>query len=176
MCVLLTFIFSWYNLKQQRDLVEGGTGGGEGAGGVGQDPVHLLGHPSVDTGEAFEGTSTSPADNSNQSLTAVLSGNHGTTRISLAGVLSGVGGADHVGGDAAISVVALSVGGHCDVDLLQDSGLAASAAEGSPSGDGGQDSGECVAEVGWKAGRAHLVGEGDRACQTKDGVVVIGCP
>ena len=27
------------------DLVEGLAGGGEGAGGVGQDPVHLLGHP-----------------------------------------------------------------------------------------------------------------------------------
>jgi len=64
------FIFSWYNLKEielrvGKDLVEGGAGGGEGAGGVGHDPVHLLSHPGVDTGEAFEGTSTSPADNSN---------------------------------------------------------------------------------------------------------------
>merc|ERR1712110_1364773 len=118
MCVLLTFIFSWYNLKQERDLVEGGTGGGEGAGGVGQDPVHLLSHPSVDTGEAVEGTSTSPADNSNQSLAAVLGGNEWTPRISLAGVLSGVSGAEHVCGDTAISIVALGVGGHCDVDLL----------------------------------------------------------
>jgi len=156
-------------------LVEGGAGGGEGAGGVGQDPVHLLSHPSIDTGEAFESTSTSPADNSNKSLAAVLGGNHGTARISLAGVLSGVSSADHVGGDTAISVVALSVGGHCDVDLLQDSGLAAPAAEGSPSGDGGQDSGECVAQVGWKACRAHFVGEGDRVCQTKDGIVVVSC-
>merc|ERR1711970_1638047 len=121
----------------------GGAGGREGAGGVGQDPVHLLSHPSIDTGEAFKSTSTSPANNSNKSLAAILGGNHGTARISLAGVLSGVGGADHVGG-------------HCDVDLLQDSGLAAPAAEGSPSGDGGKDSGECVAEVGWMAGRAHL--------------------
>ena len=44
------FIFSWYNLKEielrgEKDLVEGGAGGGEGAGGVGQDPVHLLSHP-----------------------------------------------------------------------------------------------------------------------------------
>ena len=44
------FIFSWYNLKEielrvEKDLVEGGAGGGEGAGGVGHDPVHLLSHP-----------------------------------------------------------------------------------------------------------------------------------
>ena len=32
-------------LRRQSDLVEGGAGGGEGAGGVGQDPVHLLSHP-----------------------------------------------------------------------------------------------------------------------------------
>ena len=50
-CVLLMYILNWCNLKQielrqrQRELVEGGTGGGEGAGGVGQDPVHLLSHP-----------------------------------------------------------------------------------------------------------------------------------
>ena len=30
---------------RRRDLVEGGTLGGEGAGGVGHDPVHLLSHP-----------------------------------------------------------------------------------------------------------------------------------
>ena len=51
--MLLRFIFNWCNLKQiessrPRDLVEGGAGGGEGAGGVGQDPVHLLSHPVVD--------------------------------------------------------------------------------------------------------------------------------
>merc|ERR1719264_2480152 len=121
------FIFSWYNLKEielrgEKDLVEGGAGGGEGAGGVGQDPVHLLRHPSVDTGVASGGTSISPTNNSNQSLAAVLGGNHGTTRISLAGVLSGVSGADHVGGDAVVSIAALGVGGHCDVDLVHSSG------------------------------------------------------
>merc|ERR1712020_436158 len=93
------------------DLVEGSAGGGEGAGGVGQDPVHLLSHPSIDTGEAFESTSTSPADNSNKSLAAVLGSNHGSTRVSLAGILSGVSGTDHVGGDTAVGVVAHSVGG-----------------------------------------------------------------
>ena len=158
--------------------------------------MHLcnsLSLPSVDTGEAFESTSTSPADDSNlgkldfhlnltnsllefsyKSLAAVLGSNHGSTRVSLAGILSGVSGTDHVGGDTAVGVVAHSVGGDCDVDLLQDSGLAAPAAESSPSGDGGQDSGIGVAQVGWKAGRAHFVGEGDRVCQTKDGVIVIG--
>ena len=35
-------------LRRQSDLVEGGAGGGEGAEGVGQDPVHLLSHPVVD--------------------------------------------------------------------------------------------------------------------------------
>ena len=48
----LRFIFNWYNLKHREfrcetDLVEGSAGGGEGAGGVGQNPVHLLGHPGV---------------------------------------------------------------------------------------------------------------------------------
>ena len=74
-----------------------------------------------------------------------------------------------------IGVVALGVGGHSDVDLLQDSGLGAIPFEDSPSGDGGKDSGECVAEVGWKACRAHFVGEGDRFSQTKDGVVIVQC-
>merc|ERR1712112_536290 len=167
--------FSFKAIRHKRDLVEGSAGGGEGASGVGHNPVHLLSHPSVDTGEAFESTSTSPTDNSNQSLASVLGSNHGTTRISLAGVLSGVSGTDHVGGDAAISVVAHGVGGDGDVNLLQDSGLAAPAAEGSPSGDGGQDSGKGITQVGWKAGRAHFVGESHRVCQTKDGVVIIGC-
>ena len=48
--MLLRFISNWCNLKQmelrrQRDLIEGGAGGGEGASGVGQDPVHPLSHP-----------------------------------------------------------------------------------------------------------------------------------
>ena len=48
--MLLRFISNWCNLKKmelrrQRDLIEGGAGGGEGAGGVGQDPVHPLSHP-----------------------------------------------------------------------------------------------------------------------------------
>ena len=68
--------------------------------------------PSINTGESFGGTSSTPANDSNlgnkfellgisseylnnfvvkwsyQSLTAVLGGNEGTARISLAGVLS----------------------------------------------------------------------------------------
>ena len=80
----------------------------------------------------------------------------------------------HVFGDfAAIGVVALCVGGHCDVNLLQDVGAGAPGAEVSPAGDGARDSGVCVALVGWKACRAHFVGESDRVCQTKDGEVVI---
>ena len=82
---------------------------------------------------------------SHQSLTAILGGNEGTARISLAGILSGVGGAHHVGGDAAICIVAIGVGCHCDVDLLQGIGMAASAAEGAPPGDGGYNSGVCGA-------------------------------
>ena len=30
-------------------LVDGGAGGGEGAGGVGRNPVHLLRHPEVES-------------------------------------------------------------------------------------------------------------------------------
>ena len=46
-------MFNWYNLKQillrpiEEMLVEGGTGGGEGARSVCQDPAHLLSHPEV---------------------------------------------------------------------------------------------------------------------------------
>ena len=76
-------------------------------------------------------------------MTAILRGNEGTARIPLAGVLSGVSGADHVGGDAAIGTVALGVGCHCDLHLLQGGGLAAPAAEGAPPSDGGQNSGVC---------------------------------
>jgi len=157
--------------------VEGGTGRGEGASGVCQDPVHLLSHPSIDTREPGESTSPSPANNSNQSLAAILGNNQGTTRIPLAGILSRVSGTDHVVIDVIIftliSVIAFGVGGHCGVDLLKDNGLVAIAAESSPSCDSCQDS--CIGsiQVGWKAGRAHFVGEGDRVCQTKDGVVVI---
>ena len=51
-------MFNWYNLKQillkQREgmLVEGGTGGGEGARSVCQDPAHLLSHPEVEYSQA----------------------------------------------------------------------------------------------------------------------------
>jgi len=129
--------------------------------------------PSVDTGEAIGGTANSPANDSNQSLTAILGGNEGTTRISLAGILSRVGGTDHVGGDAVVGAVALDVRRHRDFDLLQGAGSAAPAAKGAPAGDAGQNS--CVrgAQVGWKACRAHFDGEIDRVCQTKDGVVVV---
>ena len=34
-------------------LVEGGTGGGEGAGSVCQDPAHLLSHPEVEYSQAW---------------------------------------------------------------------------------------------------------------------------
>ena len=64
--------------------------------------------------------------NSHQSLAAVLRGNEGTPRISLAGVLSLVTGADHVVGDAvAVLLVAPFVGAHSDIDLPQFSGLLA---------------------------------------------------
>ena len=42
-----------------------------------------------------------------------------------------------------------------------------------PSLDSGRDSIIGGATVCWKTGRAYIVGEGDRVCQTKDGKVVI---
>jgi len=116
---------------------------------------------------------------SNQSLAAILRSSHGTTRIVEADILSGVSGTDHVCGDTAImiiiNVVAIDVGGHCDVDFLQDVGPAALAVEFAPSSDSGLDPDIGSIQVGWKASRAHFVGEGDRVCQTKDGVVIIEC-
>ena len=44
MCPIDVYVYL-VQLIQKRDLVEGGTGGGEGASGFGQDPVHLLSHP-----------------------------------------------------------------------------------------------------------------------------------
>ena len=201
-------------LARNRTLVEGGAGGGEGAGGVGQNPVHLLGHPGVglscrilecfNTYLAYTPGQPSKAHPrpqlttpiwggwqnqlrfnpdiggfqcellcSHQSLAAVLGGNEWTARISLARVLSRVSGADHVGSDAAIGLVAHGIGGHSDVDLLQGGGLVASAAEGAPTSDGGKDTSVSGTQVSWKTCRAHFVGECDRRRQTKDGVVVV---
>ena len=48
MCPIEAFIFNWYNSKEiEGNLVEGAASGGEGAGGVGHDPAHLLRHPEV---------------------------------------------------------------------------------------------------------------------------------
>jgi len=51
--------------------------------------------------------------------------------------------------------------------------MVAPAAEGAPSSDRGQDSGVCLSQVSWKAGRAHFVGKSDTVFQTKDSVVVV---
>ena len=49
MCAIEIYIqlvqFEADGIEAQRDLIEGGAGGGEGASGVGQDPVHPLSHP-----------------------------------------------------------------------------------------------------------------------------------
>jgi len=88
-------------------------------------------------------------------------------------------GTNHILGDflsfAGIFVVALGVGGHCDVGLPQDVGDDAPIAERAPAGHSGRYSDESGTPVGWKAGRAHFVGESDWVCQSKDGKVVIAC-
>ena len=117
---------------------------------------------------------------SHQSLAAVLWGNEWTAGISRASVLSGVSGADHVGSDCiknmfffSIGVVALGVGGHSDVNLLQDVGPVAFAAESAPASDGGKDTSVSGTQVSWKTCGPHFVGECDSLGQTKDGVVVV---
>ena len=77
-------------------------------------------------------------------MTVVLAlmDNEWTTRISPTGVLSWTPSTYHIFGDfvssVGIGLLALGVGDHWDVDLMQDIGPAAVGAEAAPAGDGGQ--------------------------------------
>ena len=57
-------------------LVEGLAGGGEGAPGVGQDPVHPGGDPGVHTGEARNATALAPADHTNLDRESLILGKY----------------------------------------------------------------------------------------------------
>merc|ERR1711899_476505 len=107
-------------------LVEGLASGGEGTGGVLQDPAPLGCHPGIDAGGFWLSTSCTPAHYSNHSMVAVLLDDKGTTRVSLARVLSSglrSHGTDHVLRDPPpVLLLAILVRGDRQVDLVQHSG------------------------------------------------------
>merc|ERR1712107_106754 len=149
--------FSWS--KSSNGLVEGLASGGEGAGGVLQDPAPLGCHPGIDAGGFWLSTSGTPAHNSNHSMVTVLLDDKGTAGVSLARVLSpGLRshGTDHVLRDPPpILLLAILVRG---------------------------DRGHLVLvrllHVGGQASRSHLRGEGHRGGQAQDGevIVIVGLP
>ena len=112
-----------------------------------------------------------------QSMLTVLKGDKGTARISLAGVLSRSRCTEHVLGDTTVQgPLAILVGGHGDVDLMQLSGLPAPALEGSPTGHCGDGVDVRRVDVCWQAGGCHLSGEVDRRRKAQDGEVVVESP
>ena len=111
-----------------------------------------------------------------QSIATVLSGNKGAARIPLARVLSSISGADHVGGKAWVSLLALGIGRHCNIDFLKDVGSPAVLFEGSPTSDSCKDTVVFGLKISGETSRAHFAGELDRLGQNKDGIVIVGCP
>ena len=108
-----------------------------------------------------------------QSIATVLSGNKGAARIPLARVLSSISGADHVGGKAWVSLLALGIGRHCNIDFLKDVGSAAVLFEGSPTSDSREHTFVHGLHLVREAHGAHFAGERDVLRQTKDGIVVV---
>ena len=111
-----------------------------------------------------------------QSMLTVLKSDKGTTRISLAGVLSVFSGTEHVLGDTADQLPAKLVGGHLDVDLMQLSRLPAPALKGSPTGHRGDGVDVRRGHVCWQTGGRNLSGVVDRRRQAQDGEVVVESP
>ena len=95
--------------------------------------------------------------NPDQCLATVLRSDEGSTGVSLAGVLAGVHGAEHQVGDAvaSVDVAACLLAGDGDINLVEDGGLVASAAESSPAGDSGQLALVGLAPALGQTGRAH---------------------
>merc|ERR1712107_561480 len=172
--------FSWS--KSSNGLVEGLASGGEGAGGVLQDPAPLGCHPGIDAGGFWLSTSGTPAHNSNHSMVTVLLDDKGTAGVSLARVLStGLWshGTDHVLRDPPpVLLLAILVRGDREVNLVQHRGRRTSPMKGSPTGDRGHLVLVRLLHGGRQAGGCHLGGEGHRGGQAQDGevVVVVGLP
>ena len=118
----------------------------------------------------------SSLDYSDQSLATILSDDEWPAGVTLAGVLSGVHGADHevCDGAGAVGGPAGFLAGDGDVHLLEDSGLVAPAAEGAPARHGGGGARVGGGGGGGEACRAHGSAEGDRLGQAQDGEVAVG--
>jgi len=154
------------------DLLAGGV---ECSDGVGLDPVHPLCDPGVHSRVSSGSTAIAPADHTHKGLAAVLLQHQGAARVSLAGVLAGVRSTHHQVRDGrwSVGVLAVGVAGDGDIDLLQNRGLVAAAAEGSPAGHRGDLLG-VLARTSGKAGGADGRGECDGAGQPEDGEVAVG--
>jgi len=108
-------------------------------------------------------------------MSSILLGDHGTTRVSLAGVLASVSSTDHGGGDAVGAVVActLGVGDDVDINLLEFVRLGASRGQCSPPSDSGHTTNIEARCGSWKTDRRHNLGEGDRTGEGQDGEVIV---
>ena len=159
-------------------------------------------------------TSHAPADHANDSVGSIaLLGHQWSTTVSLAGVLAPLATcAHHVGGDVGGGVLHWRGGAlqhdmmttrsyqttshlgiaHCvDGDLLQDTGLAATGAQGAPSRHHSlhstlsvawsvtlmvstyRDTVVVVAGAGWQTRGRHVFSEGDLVTQPHNGVVIV---
>ena len=114
---------------------------------VAVDPVDEVAGLGVDSGVAGLSTAVAPAHHSGQLSTA----HEGTAGVSLAGVLAALlqTSADHGVGDVALSVgaTAVVIAHHGDIDLHESAGQTATAAGGSPPGDGTQGPGVVLLSV-----------------------------
>ena len=112
-----------------------------------------------------------------QSMAIILNDNEWAARISWTGAPSITTSADHDGGGIhlAIQLVALIVGCHRDINLLQGSGCFGRfwITESAPTSGSGNSTLVCGFHVGREACGAHFAGEIDSLRQTKDGIVIV---
>ena len=139
------------------------------------DERELGADASVDTSVATASTAVTERHDTDKGLGA--SGDEGTSRVALAAVLStgGLGGADHVVGDAAGTVLGLAggAGDDRDVDVAEGGGAGSAFGGGAPTGHG-----DGRARSGVRAGgrEAHVADGGarwDGGGELEDGNVVV---
>ena len=112
-----------------------------------------------------------------QSMAIILNDNEWAARISWTGAPSITTSADHDGGGIhlAIQLVALIVGCHRDINLLQGSGCFGRfwITESAPTSGSGNSTLVCGFHVSREACGTHFAGEIHSLRQTKDGIVIV---
>ena len=109
-------------------------------------------------------------------MAIILNDNEWAARISWTGAPSITTGADHDGGGLEwIQLLALRVGCHRDINLLQGNGFFGRfwITESAPTSGSGNSTLVCGFHVSREACGSHFAGEIDSLRQTKDGIVIV---